>query len=297
MNPAVANTPLPRPAQPRKFWMGVELGPLVIRAAIYDSSLRYLGKIKLSTKLERGPEAVMARVARCIRYTADECDLEPGQIQGVGVGVPGHVDPDTGQVIRASTLDWSRMPLGAVLQDAIELPVAVENNFQLGGLGILSTEIPLPITRFAALFPGPRIGGAILQREPGPKSPVENEFAARENVFHVMPQEDYRHFRGKDFKRALRKGNQQVEEFVRQMAARTGEIARDLLEKHGVEMIAIGGGVIEEMRAEILEIIQRTAGAPAGGKTVEWFASQMGDYATLAGGAALATRRFTKSLR
>ena len=37
----------------------------------------------MSTKAQRGPEAVIERVARCVYDAIDECDLSPKQVRGV----------------------------------------------------------------------------------------------------------------------------------------------------------------------------------------------------------------------
>jgi len=72
-------------ADPRRrdHFVGVELGPAIIRAGVFSESLKLIGKTKFSTKLERGPMSVIERVAKCIHYAADECDLPvapaPGQ--------------------------------------------------------------------------------------------------------------------------------------------------------------------------------------------------------------------------
>lgn len=47
---------------------------------------------------------------------------------GVGVGVPGSVDNPGSGVVTAPTLQWSVVPLGDSLRQALDLPVIVENN-------------------------------------------------------------------------------------------------------------------------------------------------------------------------
>lgn len=290
--PLEANNGANRATSAHEFWVGVELGPLVMRAAIYDSELRYQGKIKLSTKLERGPDAVISRIARCVQYVADECDLEPEDIRGIGVGIPGEVEKSSGRIISSSCLEWADVSVGAQLESALGAPVATSNCFQLGALGILSLEMPEPPRTFAALFPGPRIGGALIVSGDALEFSTPPGHADAENVFHVMPGEEFRHYRGKDFKRALRKGNKIVEEYIRAVAVRTGEMARSLIETQHPEVIAIGGGAMDEMREELMGLIQSTAEAQGSQSPVRWLASQIGDYAPLAGGAALAARTF-----
>lgn len=286
-NPGVNRT-----ASPEIFWVGLELSPLVIRAGVYDSALRCQGKIKLSAKLERGPGAVIGRIARCIQYAADECDLDMEHIRGVGLAIPGEVEKASGRIISSTTLGWSDVSIVEELETALRAPVTAANNHQLAALGILALEVPDPPRVFAALFPGPCIGGTLIASESGMEFSPTPSRANAENVFHVMPGQEFRHYRGKDFKRALRKGDKAVEEYIRAVAMRTGEIARRLIDTHHPEVLAIGGGAMEEMRDELMGLIQRTAEAEGGRSPVRWLASQLGDQATLAGGATLASRSF-----
>ena len=292
MNPIqpLAASPALVPAEP--YWVGVEVGPLVIRAAAYDAVFRCLGKVKLSTKLERGPDAVISRVARCIQYVADECDLPLRKLGAIGVGVPGRVEAEEGCVVSSSVLGWENILLKDGLENALGRPVFLENNFNLATLGIGHTEqagreLDGPPRRLAVLCPGPRIGGGLM--EDGRLLDVGAWLeGVRENVFAVMPGGEFKHFRGKDFKKALRKANPEVEQYLRELGVRTGQIAGQIIRDFQPHTVFIGGGVLDEMRDELMEIIRQAAGLPASACCV---ASALGDYASLAGAAVLAAQR------
>ncbi len=293
-------TPAGNPLAPN--WVGVEIGPGVIRAGVYDGEDRFLGKIKLSAKRERGPAALIARVARCIQYAADECDLGMEAIHAVGIGVPGRVDTDTGRVVVAPGLLWEDISLRSELEKILRLPVFAANIYNLATLGIHRRELGGRPRTFAALFPGSRIGGGLMENgswldpallHPGDEPPTPGQ----ENILAVMPGDQFQEFRGKDFKKALRKGNKAVEQYVRAMAARTGEVAAGIMDRFHPETIAIGGGVMEEMREDLMEIIECAAfkrAAPGAGARTQFVASTLGDYAPLAGGAAWAAQQSSR---
>lgn len=70
------------------------------------------------------PDA-LDRLAHTLR---DEIARMPGQLLGVGVGVPGSVDAQDSGVVRAPTLGWADAPLGSMLRNRLELPVLVDND-------------------------------------------------------------------------------------------------------------------------------------------------------------------------
>jgi N-acetylglucosamine repressor len=49
-------------------------------------------------------------------------------VLGVGISIPGLVDPETGRVLFSSYLGWQHLPLASRLGEALGLPVMVEND-------------------------------------------------------------------------------------------------------------------------------------------------------------------------
>ena len=58
-------------------------------------------------------------------------------LRGLGVGVPGFINSQTGSVDLAPSLEWSGFPLRERLVERYDLPVAVENDANLAALGEL----------------------------------------------------------------------------------------------------------------------------------------------------------------
>src|SRR4029434_5246868 len=112
----------------RNYLVGVDLGGTKILAGVFDAKLQLLGTAKVSTKSPRGAEAVLERVARCVLDAVDECDLSPKQIRGVGIGAPGAVDPEHGEVIFAPNLGWKDVAVVNELEKRLDLPVFLEND-------------------------------------------------------------------------------------------------------------------------------------------------------------------------
>ena len=73
---------MPEPANKSDLFVGVDLGGTKILAGLFDSALNCLGRAKVSTKSNRGPDEVIERIARCVRDAVDECDLRHQTSQG-----------------------------------------------------------------------------------------------------------------------------------------------------------------------------------------------------------------------
>src|SRR5947209_8295117 len=122
--------------------VGVDLGGTKILAGVFDHSLDRVGVTKLSTKSQRGADEVIERIDRCIQDAVDEADLTMKQIAGVGIGAPGAVDFGSGTVIFAPNLEgWKDVPLKKELEKQLGVPVFVENDCNISGLGVYVAEL------------------------------------------------------------------------------------------------------------------------------------------------------------
>src|SRR5688500_13676930 len=75
----------------------------------------------------RDPQQLVSTLATRIRaLLADHKDLDA--CEGVGVVVPGMVEPNTMRVLYAPTLGWRNVDLRDPLADAVGLPVQIENS-------------------------------------------------------------------------------------------------------------------------------------------------------------------------
>ena len=88
-----------------EHFVGVDLGGTKILAGVFKNSLECIGTAKASTKAQRGVEAVIERIARCVQDAVDEADLSLKQVAGVGIGAPGAVDSAEGRVIFAPNME------------------------------------------------------------------------------------------------------------------------------------------------------------------------------------------------
>jgi glucokinase len=282
------------------YHVGVEVGATVIRAGVFSKTLRLIGKTKLSAKLERGPEAVIARIARCILYTADECDLSVAQIKAVGVGVPGRIESPAGAVVHSTDLGWTNVPFRNELRRLLPCPVHVANCHNLATFGIYSQELAEPPRSFAAIFLGPQIAGGLIvgnqiQELLVNRTPDEGLEDPGQNIFCTLPRPEFRAFRSRDFRKALRKGRDipAVRQFLLEIADRAGGVAADLVTRFQPEVIALGGGVMDELGNEILTAVCESARAKLGcdlaDRTV-LMTSALGDLAGITGAAAWAVR-------
>ena len=303
MSPVTAPSPTTgdTPRLAGGYCVGVEVGPALIRAGVFASNGTLVGKTKFSTKVERGADGVIPRIEKCIRYAVDECDLESEEISAIGIGVPGLVSEESGLITKAPQLAWRDVALGPQLEDALDRPVVVANAHNLGALGVYLQEAKSRPATFAAIFLGPLItGGVIADRKwvslEGQVTEEAYGAALDENVLAAVSRPGFDHFRSRDFRKAIRRGNEAVREFAVEIASKAGEIAALLINGMAPEMIAIGGGMLDEMREDALRIIRESAVRAMRTpwpETTSLVASTLGDLAPITGAGLWAARTQT----
>lgn len=142
--------------------VGVDLGGTKILAGVFGPGLKCLATAKLSTKAERGYDAVVERIQRCVRDAIDEADLSPKQVRAVGIGAPGAINPATGEVLFAPNLRWRDVPLGEDLARLLDAPVFVENDCNVCALGVHAVELDSKPRSLVGIFLGTGIGAGII---------------------------------------------------------------------------------------------------------------------------------------
>jgi glucokinase len=266
--------------------VGIEVGPALIRAGVFGREGELLGKTKLSTKLERGPDAVLARVERCVAYAADECDLVPGKLRGVGIGLPGQLVD--GEVRVSSALGWHGLEVQRILAERLCLPVAAANAYNLAASAIAVQEFPTLARPLVVLFAGSEIGVAVLLEQgwatldaPGVSSLLQ---LPDENVLHTMPASEFSGFRGRDIRKAIRAGSTAAREFVLQSVHIAAEAGENLCQHFGAKTLVLAGGALDEVRDEVLKLVQaRVTSRVASTILSTILVSRLGEAASLAG--------------
>ncbi|MDQ6632922.1 MAG: ROK family protein, partial [Verrucomicrobiota bacterium] len=245
-----------------EYVIGVDFGGTKILAGIFDKDLKCLSRAKVSTKAERGVAPVIERIVRSIREAVDECDLDLKQIRGIGIGAPGAVNSQTGEVIFAPNLKWEGVPLKKELEKQLDIPVFLENDGNICTLGLYETELKAKPKNVIGIFIGTGIGGGLILEgklfegfnrtageighmvleADGPKCGCGNKgcfeaLASRTAIFKKIQSavkdgqktiltetlgDDLKNLRSGDLRKAIKKGDKFVETIIEEAAEYTG---------------------------------------------------------------------------
>jgi glucokinase len=144
------------------LWAGVDLGGTNLRAAVVDTGTgQLLAQRRAPTAAHEGQAAVIERMVALVQAVAAEWG---GPLAGLGVGVPGTPDLDTGVIRFLTNLpgQWRGMPLAGLLQQRLGVPAALLNDVRALTLGEWRFGAGRGVDTLACLAIGTGIGGGLV---------------------------------------------------------------------------------------------------------------------------------------
>ena len=145
-----------------KFSIGVDLGGTNLRIAAVDEQGTLVEKVTLGTKVSRGREHVIADMCDAIQRMSEKFkDTAP--LLGIGIGVPGIIDMQTGLVRESPNLpDWVDYPARAAIEQRLKTVVILENDANVAALGEKWLGAAKDFSDMAMLTLGTGVGGGLV---------------------------------------------------------------------------------------------------------------------------------------
>jgi len=124
----------------RSYLAGVDVGGTTVTTQLVDEQLRPVHETTVATDTS-SPDATLESIAHGIDLTLREAQVTHG-LAGIGLGVPGQVDPVDCVSLMAVNLFWYGYPVGARLRDRFGVPIALENDVRAAALGVYQFDNP-----------------------------------------------------------------------------------------------------------------------------------------------------------
>lgn len=151
-----------------KHYVGVDLGGTNIAVGIVTEDGVLIHKDSVPTRITRGPEPVIADIAALCKKAIADSGVDAVSVRGVGVGSPGICDDENGVILYANNLFFRDVPIRALLQKEMDLPIRLGNDGDCAALGEATagaakgSDISVTITLGTGIGGGIIIGGKII---------------------------------------------------------------------------------------------------------------------------------------
>jgi predicted NBD/HSP70 family sugar kinase len=142
---------------------GVDLGGTKIQSVVVANA-RVVGQARLTTPTADA-DAVTAEVTRSVVLALENAGASIGDLLAVGIGSPGAVRPDTGEVSKSANVAgfMEPVPLGPAVSRQLEgVTVTVENDVRAAAIGELRHGAGRRYDDFLGIFVGSGVGGGLV---------------------------------------------------------------------------------------------------------------------------------------
>lgn len=140
------------------MFIGIDMGGTNIRVAKVDANGNIIQQRKEPTEIVHGTKHVMQKIIRMIESIDNYAECK-----GIGLGVPGPVDPAEGKMLLATNLPgFEGYPIAKEIEQHFHKPTFLENDGNVAGLGeaILGAGKGKGIVYYVTISTG--IGGACI---------------------------------------------------------------------------------------------------------------------------------------
>lgn len=142
------------------MYIGVDVGGTKIAVGLVDSSGKIITQNSCITKADKPFAIVLNDIIDLIEKVISEGPQ--AEILGIGIGIPGIADKQTGNVFECVNLGWKQVPLKTLLEEKFKIPVYIENDASAAGLAEYSIGSLRNTTNSILITLGTGVGGSFL---------------------------------------------------------------------------------------------------------------------------------------
>jgi len=145
-----------------EFFVGVDVGGTKILAAVVDASGKILGREKRRTPRDASSEEILNVIVQAVEGALETDELEDKKLAGIGLAIPGVVEPEDGFVAMTPNMGLSETDVVTPLEEHFKVPIALGNDVNLGTLGEKWLGSAQQASSAVGIFVGTGIGGGVI---------------------------------------------------------------------------------------------------------------------------------------
>lgn len=143
------------------MYIGIDLGGTNIAVGIVDDSGKIIHQLSTPTLASRPAEEIIKDMAETAKKTVEQAGMNMADIKAVGIGSPGSVDNENGEVVYSNNLPFYHTKMRDEMQKYIDLPVNLENDANAAAYGEY-IAMGHGVDSFVAITLGTGVGGGII---------------------------------------------------------------------------------------------------------------------------------------
>ena len=146
----------------KKLYIGVDVGGTKISAALVDPQGKVLVRRKYPTPQAKHPSTIGRQIEKIIKEILLEGEVDSRSLEGIGLGVPGIVEPKTNKILVTPNIRLAGYPLAHRLRKVFHTKIALGNDVNLGTMAEKWLGVAKKADNLIGIFLGTGVGGGII---------------------------------------------------------------------------------------------------------------------------------------
>lgn len=117
------------------MYIGIDLGGTNIAAGLVSDEGKLLCQDSIPTNNGRPNEEIVKDMAELAKKLINEYGAKPEEIKAAGIGCPGTIDFESGEVVYSNNIKMEHFPLAEVFRKYLDIPVKIDNDANCAALG------------------------------------------------------------------------------------------------------------------------------------------------------------------
>ncbi len=146
----------------KQLYVGVDVGGTKILAGLVDGRGRVVARRRVSTPRSGTADQTGAVIVQTIEEVIAKGGAKADGIEGIGLAVPGQIDPDKGLVVNTPNMNLGGLALAPLVEKRFGAPTVLGNDVRLGTLGEAWLGAARDAQSAVGIFIGTGIGGGFI---------------------------------------------------------------------------------------------------------------------------------------
>ena len=141
--------------------LGFKLNSYSIECVLTDLATSPLATLEAGVA-DTTPEGMIATIAATIPRLLSKANRQESEIRGIGVSIPGEIDPTTGTCLQSPRFGWKNLPFAEMLAERVHVPVWIDDDVNAFAVAQRLFGVGRDHRNFAALAIGTGIGCSLV---------------------------------------------------------------------------------------------------------------------------------------
>ena len=144
------------------YHLGIDLGGTNIAVGVVDENFKIVGRGKIKTNAPRPAEEICDDMATAVKMAVEDAGLTMDDIDTIGIGAPGSINPHTGMIAVSNNLQFEKVPMGPMLKERLGRDVFIENDASAAAYGEFLAGAGRGTQDMVAITLGTGVGGGVI---------------------------------------------------------------------------------------------------------------------------------------